>query len=169
LFGPDDYQLIPSIHSCIAKKESPWVIGNGLNLWDVTYVSNVADAHVLAAENLLTTKTAAGQAFFISNEEPIPFRVLCLAIWSRFGHYPPFEFHVPEGLAWFTGYIAERVAWLTGTPVTLSAGSVRDACSIRYCDGRKARQILGYSPRVGLEEGIRISCEVSRMVVTAAH
>lgn len=80
LFGPDDDQLIPLIHSYIAKRETPWVIGSGQNLWDVTYVTNVADAHILAAENLTSSKTAAGEAFFISNNEPIPFRVLCLAI-----------------------------------------------------------------------------------------
>ena len=164
LFGPHDYQLIPSIHSCIGKRETPWVIGSGENMWDVTYVNNVADAHVLAVENLLASKSAAGEAFFISNNEPIPFRALCLAIWSHFGHYPPFEFHVPEGLAWFTGVVAEWVAWLTSSPVTLSGGSVKDACGTRYCNGSKAERILGYRPKIGLEEGLRISCEVSTIV-----
>jgi sterol-4alpha-carboxylate 3-dehydrogenase (decarboxylating) len=65
IFGPGDYQLIPSLHTCIAKGETPFVIGSGENLWDVTYVSNIADAHVLAVENLLSEKTAAGEAFFI--------------------------------------------------------------------------------------------------------
>ena len=37
LIGPGDYQLIPSIHACIAKGESRFVIGDGLNMWDVTY------------------------------------------------------------------------------------------------------------------------------------
>lgn len=115
---------------------------------------------MLAAENLVSSKTAAGEPFFISNNEPIPFRDLCLAIWTHLGHYPPFEFRVPESLAWFTGYVAEWVAWLTGNPVTLSGGSVKDACGIRYCNGGKAERILGYVPKVGIEEGIRISCEV---------
>ncbi|MCJ1304683.1 hypothetical protein MMC08_007496 [Hypocenomyce scalaris] len=46
-----------------------------------------------------------------------------------------------------------------GTPTTLSSGSVMDAYGTRYCNGAKARNILGYEPRVGIEEGIRISCE----------
>jgi len=161
LFGPGDYQLIPSLHSCIAKGETPFIIGSGDNLWDVTYISNIADAHVLAVENLLSENTAAGEAIFISNEEPITFRDFCLAVWASFGHYPPYVVHIPVSVATVAGYIAELVTWITGTPTTLSRGSVLDACVTRYCSGKKARDILGYKPRVGIEEGIRISCDVS--------
>lgn len=161
LFGPGDYQLIPSIHACIAKYETPFIIGNGYNLWDVTHVSNVADAHVLAAENLMTSRTAAGEAFFIQNNEPITFRDFCLAIWAHFGHVPPFEVHIPEGLAYVAGLACELATWATGTSTTLSRGSVRDACAMRYASGDKAKSILGYEARIGIEEGIRPSCEVS--------
>ena len=161
LFGQGDYQLIPSVYACIAKGETPFVVGDGENLWDVTYVANVADAHVLAVENLLSTRTAAGEAIFVSNEEPITFRDFCLEVWKNFGHYPPYQVHIPMSLAYLVGYIAEGVTWITGTPTTLSRGSVFDACGTRYCSGEKARKILGYRPRVGIEEGIRISCLVS--------
>ena len=124
------------------------------------YVNNCADAHVQAAENLLTSGTAAGEAIFVSNKEPIPFRDLCLAIWAHFGHYPPFEFHIPKNLAVFAGHVADWVTWLRGYPTTLSSGSVLDACATRYCNNLKAEKILGFKPRIGIEEGIRISCEV---------
>lgn len=160
IFGPDDYQLIPSVHACIAKHETPFIIGSGDNLWDVTYINNIADAHILAVENIMTTRTAAGEAFFVSNNEPIPFRDFCLEVWKHFGHHPPFEVRIPERLARLAGYAAEWITWLTGTPTTLSSGSVIDACSTRYCSGVKARKILGYEPRIGIQEGIQISCEV---------
>jgi nucleoside-diphosphate-sugar epimerase len=86
LFGKGDTQLVPPIHACLAKQETPWVVGDGTNLWDVTYVENVADAHVLAAENLMSSKTAAGEVFFIQNNEPIPFRDFTLEVWKNFGH-----------------------------------------------------------------------------------
>lgn len=163
LTGPGDYQLLPAIHACIAKGETPWVVGNGRNYWDVTLVQNVADAHVLAVENLVSsTKTAAGEAFFIQNNEPITFRDFCLTIWRNFGHIPPFTVHIPESLAWLVGLVAECYTWLTGTPTTLSRGSVNDACHMRYASGDKARRILGYEARLGLEEGIRLSCEVCK-------
>ena len=161
LFGEDDYQLIPSIHACIARGQTPFILGTGLNMWDVTYVNNVADAHVLAAENLISTKAAAGEAFFISNNEPIPVRDLCLAIWAHFGHFPPFELSVPKSLATLVGYVAESLTRLAGIPTTLSVGSMLDACGTRYCDGVKAKKILGYEPRVSIVDGLRLSCEVS--------
>lgn len=160
LFGPNDYQLIPSIHACLRKGETPFVVGTGENLWDITYVANVADAHVLAVENLMSSKTAAGQAIFISNEEPITFRDFCLAVWATFGYYPPFEIHIPESIASFLGHVAEWTTSITGTPTTLSRGSVRDACATRYCNTAKAQRLLNYKPKVGIEEGMRISCDV---------
>jgi sterol-4alpha-carboxylate 3-dehydrogenase (decarboxylating) len=152
--------LIPAIHACIAKKETPYVIGSQFNLWDVTYVTNIADAHVLAAENLVSSKTAAGEAFFIQNNEPITFRDFCLAVWAHFGHIPPFQITIPITLAWTAGLLAECVTWMTGTATTFSRGSVKEACSMRYANGDKARRILGYEPRVGIEDAIRLSCEV---------
>ena len=125
------------------------------------FVNNCADAHVQAAENLVTSGTAAGEAFFVSNNEPIPFRDLCLAIWAHFGHYPPFELHIPRSFATFAGRLAEWVTWLRGHPTTLSNGSVLDACATRYCNTNKAEKILGLKPRIGIEEGIRVTCEVS--------
>ena len=59
------------------------------------------------------------------------------------------------------GLLAEWKTFLMGTPTTLSRGSVKDACSMRYASGEKARHILGYEARVGIEEGLRLSCQVS--------
>ena len=130
-----------------------------------SYVNNVADAHVQATENLLSSKTAAGEAIFISNEQPLPFRDFCLAVWADFGHYPSNEIKIPRLVAASVGSIADLVTRVTGTPTTISKGSVDDACCVRYCNGTKAQRLLGYKPRIGIEEGIRLSCEVSEAIV----
>lgn len=159
IFGPGDYQLIPAVHACIAKREMPWIIGSADNLYDFTSVFNVAHAHVLAVENLTSSKTAAGEAIFISNDQPITFRDFCLAVWAGFGHAPAWEVHIPQTLAWVTGYLAELASWVLKTPTTLCRGSVLDASTTRYADLTKARTLLGYIPQVELAEGIRASCE----------
>lgn len=158
--GPGDTQLVPTIHACIAKGETPFIIGEATNLYDFTYVSNVADAHVLAAENLLTTATAAGEAFLITNGEPVPFRDFCLAVWAHFGHVPKFQVTIPVSVASVVGFIAEWATWMLGTQATLSRGSVRDYTQTAYANIGKARKILGYEPRVSLDEGLKIACEV---------
>jgi sterol-4alpha-carboxylate 3-dehydrogenase (decarboxylating) len=116
---------------------------------------------VLACNNLLNSQTAAGQAFFITNGEPVTARDLCLAIWEEFGHVPSFQVRVPEGVAWAAGYAAEWVSWATGSEGVVSRGLVSDGCRDRYVSIAKAKMVLGYTPQVGLEEGIRISCAVS--------
>ncbi|KAK5146520.1 hypothetical protein LTR04_001031 [Oleoguttula sp. CCFEE 6159] len=156
-----DTQVVPSIHACIVKGETPFIVGSGDNLYDFTFVTNAADAHVLAVENLLGPKTAAGEAFFISNQEPVPFRDFCLAVWAEFGHVPPYQVHIPATVAWFAGYLAEWATRLTGSSATLSRGSVKDACGTRYASGQKAKKALGYSPRIGLVDAVRLSCQVS--------
>jgi sterol-4alpha-carboxylate 3-dehydrogenase (decarboxylating) len=83
---------------------------------------------------------------------------------------PPFEVHIPKGIAWFMGLLAEWKTFIMGTPTTLSRGSVKDACSMRYASGEKARRILGYEARIGIEEGLQLSCLVSFMSgVTSKH
>lgn len=59
------------------------------------------------------------------------------------------------------GLLAEWKTSIMGTPTTLNRGSVKDACSMRYASGEKARRVLGYEARIGIEEGLRISCLVS--------
>ena len=160
LFGPEDYQLIPSIHACIAKGEIPFIIGSGFNLWDVTDVRNVAHAHVLAVENLLSSMpTAAGEAIFFANGCPLPFRDFCREIWKQWGVFPSWEVRVPEGPAGIFAGITDWVWYLLGMQTTISSGSIADAVAVRYVDEIKAKEILGYKPIVGLEEGIRESCE----------
>lgn len=160
IFGPTDAVVIPTIHSLIALGQTPFTLGTGTNLQDYVYVDNVADAHVLAVANLLNSQTAAGEAFFITNGEPIPIRDLCLSVWKVFGHVPKFSVGVPEGLAWWVGYAAEWANWGMGTEGVLSRGTVSDGCRERYVSISKARRVLGYRPKVGLQEGIKISCEV---------
>lgn len=64
-------------------------------------------------------------------------------------------------MAYLAGWVCEILTWVSGSTTTLSRGSVGDACSVRYASGDKAREILGYEARVGIEDAIRLSCEVS--------
>ncbi|KAL1304904.1 hypothetical protein AAFC00_003821 [Neodothiora populina] len=182
IIGPGDtFGVIGAIHKCIAKWETPFMIGDGDNMYDFVYVTNVADAHLLALENLLAQfasipgtpltgdltkgleekcgESAAGQAFFISNQEPVYFRDFMLAIWAHFGHVPPFSVKVPDRLAWFAGFVADVVTWCTGAEPTLSRGSVSDALGTRYSNNAKAQRILGYVPRIGFVDAVELACE----------
>ncbi|KAK7180611.1 3-beta hydroxysteroid dehydrogenase/isomerase [Paraphaeosphaeria sporulosa] len=167
IFGPRDPVTIPTIYGCIANGETPFILGSGTNLQDYVYVANVADAHVLALHNLLDLGTAAGEAFFITNGEPITVRDLCLAVWKEFGHYPRFQLRIPEELAWWMGWGLEWASWLTNRKGTFSRGVVLDATKTRYVNITKARRVLGYVPRVSLPEALKISCQHLQQQINA--
>lgn len=164
IIGPGDtYGVIATIHTCIAKGETPWIIGTGDNLYDFAYITNIADAHVLALENLLfcASAPAAGEAFFVSNQQPVYFRDFTLAVWRHFGHVPRFQVRVPVAFAWLAGLVAEVASAVTGAGApTLSRGSVRDAVGTRYASNEKAKRVLGYRPRVDFVDAVRLACEV---------
>ena len=161
IIGPDDTQVISLIHDLIAKGETSFVIGDGNNLYDWMYIDNVVHAHILAIENMLPTgpQTAAGQAFFITNQEPAYFWDFLIYVWAQFGHAPRYRVYIPTALAVVIAALLEIITWLTGTPATLHRGSIKDAIRVHYADNRKAISVLGYRPIVGLAEGVRRSCE----------
>jgi sterol-4alpha-carboxylate 3-dehydrogenase (decarboxylating) len=159
IIGPGDTAVISLMHDLIAKRETYFIVGDGDNFYDWMYIDNAVQAHVLAIENLLSTQTAAGHAFFISNQEPVYFWDSLAYVWAQFGHVPRYRIHIPAGLAWFAAYVNECITFFTGGASTLDRGSVKDGIRTHYSDNDKAQRILGYVPKVGLAEGMRLACE----------
>nr|XP_009765316.1 PREDICTED: 3beta-hydroxysteroid-dehydrogenase/decarboxylase isoform 1-like [Nicotiana sylvestris] len=77
LFGPGDRLLVPSLVAAAKAGKSKFIIGDGNNMYDFTYVENVAHAHVCAERALASggavAEKAAGNAYFVTNMEPIKF------------------------------------------------------------------------------------------------
>ncbi|KAF2485843.1 hypothetical protein BDY17DRAFT_247465 [Neohortaea acidophila] len=161
IIGPEDRAVIPVMHDLIAKGETSFIVGDGDNVYDFVYIDNIASAHVLAAENLLPggKGTAAGEVFFISNDEPVYFWDFLAYVWVQFGHVPRYRVQIPMWLAWAVAWILECITWVTGAEATLTRGSVRDAVRAHFADNEKAKRVLGYEVKVGLAEGVRRSCE----------
>ncbi|WFD31241.1 3beta-hydroxysteroid-4alpha-carboxylate 3-dehydrogenas(decarboxylating) [Malassezia sp. CBS 17886] len=106
------------------------------------------------------TLSAAGQAFFITNGQPIPFWDFPRALWYQYnGHVvPPGSFIVLSlGLALWLAWFAEIFSWITRRPVQFTRYRVTYAGCARYYNIEKARRVLGYEPILGLEEGIKRS------------
>ena len=109
LFGPGDRTLIPGFYDVIRRGQTHFQVGDNLNLWDFTYVDNAAYAHVLAAENLMTpveklqNGSARGEAFFITNGQPVYFWDFARGCWAEFGHVSSRKFILPMSLGWWAG------------------------------------------------------------------
>lgn len=70
IWGPGDPHLLPRLLASGRKKILKRV-GDGSNMVDISYIDNVAHAHLLAAKNLSEEGTAAGKPYFISQGEPV--------------------------------------------------------------------------------------------------
>ena len=129
------------------RKGLPAVIGSGEDLLDAVYVDDVARAFVLAAE----TPAAAGETFIVGGET---------TDWNTFfGAYAdmydkPVR-RLPAGLVKGGARLAANTTrWLTGrervVPETIDVMTSRATFS-----HEKAKDLLGYAPQVGLDEGMR--------------
>jgi len=101
--------LIPGLYDVIKNGQTAFQVGDNTNLWDFTYVDNVVYAHILAAENLLTPKdkldsgAAAGEAFLITNGQPLYFWDFARGVWASFGHVNPRAVYIPMSLGFWLG------------------------------------------------------------------
>jgi sterol-4alpha-carboxylate 3-dehydrogenase (decarboxylating) len=145
-------------------------LGDNDNLFDFTYVGNIAYAHMLAGHRLLATyeryeagqggplehERVDGEAFNITNDSPVYFWDVTRAMWALIGRVvePDQVWALPEGLLEVVGGIAESVLGLFGKTPRLTRRVVRYSCMTRYFSIEKAKYRLEYLPIVPVDEGI---------------
>ncbi|CZS89378.1 related to C-3 sterol dehydrogenase (C-4 decarboxylase) [Rhynchosporium agropyri] len=171
IFGEGDVQMLPPIINVYHTNKTGFQLGENKNLFDFTYVVNVAHAHLLSANALLQTSKLStapldhekidGEAFFVTNDEPVYFWDFTRAVWKAAGSDKGTE-HVwvigkDTGMA--IGALLEWAMWCLGRTPKLTRRQVRYSSMTRYYDCGKAKRRLGYKPLVGLQEGITRSVE----------
>lgn len=155
IWGPRDQHLIPRLISR-AKSGQLRQVGDGTNLIDATYVENAALAHVNALDQLTLASPAAGQAYFISQGEPVNCwnwinELLALA------HLPPVKRSISFRAAYAAGAILEGVHWLLRNPAEprMTRFLAAQLATDHYFNIPKAREDLGYAPQISMAEGMR--------------
>lgn len=157
IFGPGDRQLVPGLRAVAKLGQSKFQLGDNNNLFDWTYAGNVADAHVLAAQKLLdpsTSSSVSGETFFITNDTPAYFWALARTVWKADGHVDKKVIVLKKPVAIVAGYLSEFFSKLTGKEPGLTPFRVKIVCATRYHNVGKAKRLLGYNPRVSIEDGI---------------
>ncbi len=154
IWGPGDTNLVPQLVER-AKSGRLRFVGGGGNLVDTTYIDNVVDAHMLAAEKMEPGARCAGRAYFISNGDPWPLKKIVNGILGAAG-LPPEERTVPLGFALAAGAVfetVERVApFKNGPPMTRFIA--RNFATAHWFDISAARRDLGYEPKVSITDGL---------------
>jgi 2-alkyl-3-oxoalkanoate reductase len=163
VFGPGDTRFLPAILTRAKNGKLRFSVGLRNNkLSDFTYVTNVVDALLAADERLAPNSPVAGQPYFITNGEPMPF--FDFVNWVlRELDMPQIRYAVPYPIAYAAAAVAEGLDTLRGGTLNsedgLSRFAVKYMCTHHYFSIDKARRELGYEPRVNLREGIQRSVE----------
>jgi sterol-4alpha-carboxylate 3-dehydrogenase (decarboxylating) len=145
-------------------------LGENNNLFDFTYVGNIAYGHLLAARGLLATaaryqagedapldyERIDGEAFNLTNDAPMYFWDFAHALWALLDRPvdPSEVWQLPQGLLHVIGGITEGIFALLGKTPRLNRKAVRYSCMTRYFSCRKAKERLGYEAIVDMQEGI---------------
>jgi sterol-4alpha-carboxylate 3-dehydrogenase (decarboxylating) len=158
IFGAGDNRFIPTIVKKAREGKLSRAIGNRDKLSDFTYITNLVDAVVAAEERLTPGGAACGQAYFITNGEPMAFFDFVEKLLMEIG-YPPLKGKIPYWLAYGVAAIAETIDTLRGGTLNaedgLSRFSVRYMVTHHYFSIEKARRELQWRPAVSLADGIR--------------
>lgn len=153
IFGPWDNALLPRLLRLIRLGRVPLLRG-GRALVDMTYVENVVDA-IEAALALPANPDGAAPVFNLSNGEPIEVGELFVRIAAAFGL--PFEAAPrPYLVADLAARLLEAGARLApGWEPPFTRYTLGAIAYSQTLDLGRAHALLGYRPRVGLDEGIR--------------
>ncbi len=131
IFGPGDLnfsRIIPDALRCVITKKTLKVRSNGKFVRDYVYVDDIVDGYLKFAQ-AMRKKKLFGEAFNLSDEKPL----------SVIG-------------------ILEAVNRVTGGGLEYQIlNSARHEIPEQFLDSSKARRILGWKPKVGLEKGIQRS------------
>jgi nucleoside-diphosphate-sugar epimerase len=120
--------VISRFTSALLGNQQPVIFGDGEQSRDFTYISNVIEANMRAAE----TTDGIGHVINIANGERTTLNELF------------------EVLKTITGRTEARAEYRAAR-----VGDVRHSLA----DITRARELLGYEPRVGLEEGLRLTIQ----------
>jgi nucleoside-diphosphate-sugar epimerase len=164
IYGPRDAASFGRFAAMIQRRQM-MMIGSGGNHVPLIYVRDAALGVVLAGDS----DQAVGNAYILVNDEPVTQRDYLNAIAAELGVPAPSR-RIPYRLAIAMAAVAESAARVTRRrqppPVTRFGVQLLGGEN-RYNIGR-ARRDLGFSPQVGVAEGVRRGVEWYRAAYRGA-
>ena len=152
VLGPGDTQLVARIADRARRGTLP-LLDDGTALVDLTYVDNAVDALLAAVDR---AETAHGQALVVTNGEPRTVAEWFAAVCEAAGVPAPAR-RVPSPVARAAGAVVERAWELLHLPdePTMTRFLAEQLSTAHWFDQRRTREVLGWRPRVGIDEGLQ--------------
>lgn len=152
VYGPGDMRLL-RLFKMINNRRF-FMVGDGNTFFHPVYIDDLTDALILAGES----DNAVGESFIIGGERYLTLNELVNIIARTLGvtlrklHLPIFPI---KALANITEFVCKPL----GIEPPLYRRRIDFFTKNRAFDISKAKRILGYRPRVDIEEGIRLTVD----------
>lgn len=148
IYGPGDTRFFKLFNFIYNGKFR--MIGSGKVLYHMTYVEDLAEGIALAGEK----KEALNEVFTIGGEEYVPLSDLVERI-SKTLDKPVSHKSIPVWPVWLGGLVCEMICRPLRIEPPLHRRRLDFFIKDRAFDISKARELLGYQPRVKLDDGLR--------------
>lgn len=155
VWGPGDTNLIPRLIDR-GRKGLLKRVGDGQNLVDISYIDNVAAAHLLAADSLAGNNAAAGKPYFISQGEPVNLWQWIDSFFAMVGVMPVAK-SVSFRKARMAGALMEgfyRLCRINEEPL-MTRFLAEQLAHSHWFSIDAARRDFGYEPTTSTAEGMR--------------
>jgi len=148
IYGPGDRRLLKLFRG-VARRRFV-VLGTGHISYHLTYIDDLLEGFRLCGE----TPTAAGRTYILGGPEAPELNTLVRIIAEEAGVPPP-RLRLPVGPVWLAGAACEALCRPFGIEPPLHRRRVDFFTKNRSFDTTRARRELGFSPQIGVREGVR--------------
>jgi nucleoside-diphosphate-sugar epimerase len=158
VWGPGDTQLVGRIVERATQRRLA-LVNAGKAVVDSTYIDNVSDALVAAAERIGVQENLNGRALVVSNGEPRTVASLVQSICSAAGvSYAPRNIGLSAAVR--LGRVIEAVYKLRPhAEPPLTAFTAYQLGISHWFDISETKDLLQWSPRISLDEGFALLAE----------
>ena len=153
IWGPKDPYLLPRVIEQ-AKKGRLRIVGDGKNLTDISYIENVAQAHLLAADALPSSRVC-GRAYYITQGKPVVLWEWVNLILKRAG-IAPITKHISADTVYRMGALLETLYTVFHLPwePPMTRMVAKQLSTTHTYTISQAREDFGYTPQISTEEGL---------------
>ena len=148
IYGPGDRRLLKLFRG-VARGRFP-ILGRGEIYYHLTYIDDLVEGLRLCGEH----PSAANRTYILAGGEVTTLNEL-VALIAEVAGVRHRTLHLPVWPFWLTGALCEAVCVPLGIEPPIYRRRVDFFTKSRAFDIARARQEMGYSPRVGLREGIK--------------
>lgn len=153
IYGPGDMRFLKLFKFINNGKFR--MIGNGKVLYHLTYVEDLAEGIALAGEK----QEALGEVFTIGGEGYLTLENLVEKIAKALNKPVPNKIRIPVWPVWLGGLLCEIACKPFGISPPIYRRRVDFFIKDRAFDISKAKKLLGYQPKISLDEGLKVTAD----------